>query len=92
LDNKVKQQALFSLLGEDYVRIHFPHHKYDLSVLDPPKTRPEVRKAYVEEMKQLVQEQLGVTLKECGLVISYGVERSDCLIPIYSCTFNVIIT
>ena len=83
MDNKVKQQALFSLLGEDYVRIHFPHHKYDLSVLDPPKTRPEVRKAYVEEMKQLVQEQLGVTLKECGLVfynLGYGVLRCYCQI------------
>ena len=45
LDNKVKQQALFSLLGEDYVRIHFPHHKYDLSLLEPPKTRPDVKKA-----------------------------------------------
>jgi len=80
LDNKVKQQALFSLLGEDYVRIHFPHHKYDLSVLDPPKTRPEVRKAYVEEMKQLVQEQLGVTLKECGYpedVSLYNPEKED---------------
>ena len=29
LDNQVKQQALFQLLGEDYVRIHFPHHKYN---------------------------------------------------------------
>ena len=66
LDNKVKQQALFSLLGEDYVRIHFPHHKYDLSLLEPPKTRPDVKKAYTEEMKQLVQEQLLVTLKDCG--------------------------
>ena len=64
----MKQQALFSLLGQDYVRIHFPHHKYDLSVLDPPKTKPEIKKAYVEEMKQLVQEQLGGTLTECGYV------------------------
>ena len=40
--------------------------------MDPFKTRPEVRQAYVKEMKQLVQEQLGVTLKECGLVTSYG--------------------
>lgn len=66
LDNKVKQQALFSLLGEDYVRIHFPHHKYDLSLLEPPQTRSDVKKAYLEEMKQLVQEQLLVTLKDCG--------------------------
>ena len=28
LDNEVKQQALFQLLGEDYVRMHFPHHKW----------------------------------------------------------------
>ena len=35
-------------------------------MLEPPKTRPDVKKAYIEEMKQLVQEQLGVTLKECG--------------------------
>ena len=61
LDNKYKQQALFSLLGEDYVRIHFPHHKYDLKLLE--QTKPDVKKAYIDEMKQLVQEQLGVTLK-----------------------------
>jgi hypothetical protein len=30
----VKQQALFKLLGEDYVRIHFPHHKYNPKLLD----------------------------------------------------------
>lgn len=66
LDNKIKQQALFSLLGQDYVRIHFPHHKYDLSLLEPPKTKPDVKKAYVDEMKNLVQEQIQVTLKECG--------------------------
>ena len=29
-------------------------------------TRPDVKKAYVAEMKQLVEEQLAVTLKECG--------------------------
>jgi len=28
LDNEAKQQALFVLLGEDYVRLHFPHHRY----------------------------------------------------------------
>jgi hypothetical protein len=66
LDNQVKQQALFKLLGEDYVRIHFPHHKFNLALLEPPKTKPEIKKAYIEEMKQLVQEQLVVTLKECG--------------------------
>ncbi len=30
----MKQQALFKLLGEDYVRIHFPHHKYNPKLLD----------------------------------------------------------
>ena len=39
LDNKYKQQALFSLLGEDYVRIHFPHHKYDVKLLEQTKVR-----------------------------------------------------
>ena len=86
LDNKYKQQALFSLLGEDYVRIHFPHHKYDVKLLEQTKVRfilfiilkniiyiikqyqkilfkPDVKKAYIDEMKQLVQEQLAVTLK-----------------------------
>ena len=44
LDNEVKQQALFCLLGEDFVRLQFPHHKYCPEMLDPPKTKPEVTK------------------------------------------------
>ena len=42
LDNEAKQQALFSLLGRQYVRIHFPHHKWEPELLEPPRTKPEV--------------------------------------------------
>ncbi len=66
LDNPIKQQALFKLLGEDYVKIHFPHHKYQPKLLEPPKTKPDVKEACMKEMKQLLEEQLGVAMKDMG--------------------------
>ena len=64
LDNQVKQQALFQLLGEDYVRIHFPHHKYNPKIFH--EANPELKKAYTKDMKQMIDRQLDVTLKELG--------------------------
>lgn len=66
LENQTKQQALFQLLGEDYVRIHFPHHKFNPKLLEPPKASPDVKKLYMKEMKELVDQQLEVSLKELG--------------------------
>ena len=63
-DNQVKQQALFQLLGEDYVRIHFPHHKYNPKIFHA--ANPELKKAYTKDMKQMIDRQLDVTLKELG--------------------------
>ena len=64
LDNQVKQQALFQLLGEDYVRIHFPHHKYNPKIFH--EANSELKKAYTKDMKQMIDRQLDVTLKELG--------------------------
>ena len=64
LDNNVKQQALFQLLGEDYVRIHFPHHKFNPKLLEPPHTNAAVKDRYTKEMKALIDQQLDNTLKE----------------------------
>ena len=81
LDNKYKQQALFSLLGEDYVRIHFPHHKYDLKLLE--QTKPDVKKAYIDEMKQLVQEQLQVTLMVEDSFLTFFLQKTFFILPFF---------
>ena len=64
LDNQVKQQALFQLLGEDYVRIHFPHHKFNPKIFH--EANPELKKAYTKDMKQMIDRQLDITLTELG--------------------------
>ena len=33
LSSEAKQQALFSLLGKEFVRQHFPHHKFNPNIL-----------------------------------------------------------
>ena len=35
-------------------------------MLEPPKTKPDLKEAYIKEMKGLLHEQLGVAKKEMG--------------------------
>eukprot|EP00095_Tigriopus_kingsejongensis_P003186 snap_masked-scaffold91_size383040-processed-gene-1.17 protein:Tk03186 transcript:snap_masked-scaffold91_size383040-processed-gene-1.17-mRNA-1 annotation:"Flotillin-1 " len=72
-DNEIKQQAMFQLLGEDYVRINFPRQKFRPLLLDPPKTRPEIKEVYINEMKGLLDENMAKSFKDLG----YPREASD---------------
>ena len=93
LDNEVKQQALFKLLGQDYVTMYFRNARYTTflthcfkisrlikitfsrfkpALLEPPKTKPEVREAYMEEMRLLLEDQIIATQKDMGLPEDYG--------------------
>ena len=64
LDNEVKQQALFHLLGRQYVQLHFPHHRYNTKLLNG--TKEEVRAAYINEMKLLLDEQISISQRDLG--------------------------
>lgn len=70
-DDQIKQQALFQLLGEDYVRIHFPHHRFNPELLEPPKTNPDVKMAYMKEMKHLLDEHLEMALEDLNFPTSF---------------------
>ena len=68
----MKQQALFHLLGKEYVRLHFQHHRYNPKLLEEPRTTPEVREAYLKEMKALLEEQLVAAQKDMGFPEDVG--------------------
>lgn len=66
LDNSGKQQALFTLLGRQYVKQHFPHHKYDPTMLEPPKMKSDTKVILLEDMREWLQQQLVATCHELG--------------------------
>ena len=49
LDNEVKQQCLFQLLGKEYVAVQFPHHRWNPRLLEKtdPHVNETVRPMYV---------------------------------------------
>lgn len=66
-DNPVKQQALFSLLGEDYVKLNFPRAEFKPSLLEAPKTAPELKRAYLNEMEDFLLEQIKETQEDIAM-------------------------
>ena len=64
--NKYRQQALLELLGQDFARLHFPHHQYDTKLLRPPNMEPKKREELMSEMRDLMDTFLVDTLEELG--------------------------
>ena len=46
--------------------------RFKPALLEPPKTKPEVREAYMEEMRLLLEDQIIATQKDMGLPEDYG--------------------
>lgn len=65
-NNQWKQQALFELLGQDYVQLHFPHHQFSPELLRPPNLPAAKREECLAEMRDLLEDQLGASLEELG--------------------------
>ncbi|XP_059082396.1 uncharacterized protein LOC131879920 [Tigriopus californicus] len=72
-DNEIKQQAMFQLLGKDYVRVNFPRQKFKPQLLDPPKTKPDLKEMYLKEMRELLEENALKSIKD----LDYPKELGD---------------
>ena len=49
-----------------------PVFRYKPAMLEPPKTKPEVKESYLEEMRLLLEDQIAATQKDMGLPDDYG--------------------
>ncbi|KAF0307957.1 hypothetical protein FJT64_020784 [Amphibalanus amphitrite] len=77
LSSEAKQQALFSLLGKEFVRQHFPHHKFNTKILEPPKMAPAVKEKHLREMRAHLKAELGGAMRDCGYPENVGDYRGD---------------
>ncbi|XP_047483893.1 uncharacterized protein LOC125035583 isoform X1 [Penaeus chinensis] len=64
-NTNLKQQALFSLLGREFVEQHFPLQKYDVSILEPPRTNAKNKEKYLSEMREFLQNALNQAMSDC---------------------------
>ncbi|XP_069984592.1 uncharacterized protein [Penaeus vannamei] len=64
-NTNLKQQALFSLLGREFVEQHFPLQKFDVSILEPPRTNPKNKEKYMSEMREFLQNALNQAMSDC---------------------------
>lgn len=46
------------------MRLNFPHQKIRPELTEPPRTKPEVRDAYLEEMRRFLDTQMSVVRQE----------------------------
>ncbi|XP_042880993.1 uncharacterized protein LOC122258822 [Penaeus japonicus] len=64
-NTNLKQQALFSLLGREFVEQHFPLQKYAVSILEPPRTSPKNKEKYMNEMREFLLNALNQAMADC---------------------------
>ncbi|XP_042223922.1 uncharacterized protein LOC121867864 [Homarus americanus] len=63
--SELKQQALFTLLGPEFTTQHFPYHKYNVQILEPPLA-PRQKEKYVQEARVFLDQALSRALTDCG--------------------------
>nr|XP_027233658.1 uncharacterized protein LOC113825077 [Penaeus vannamei] len=61
----LKHRRLFSLLGREFVEQHFPLQKFDVSILEPPRTNPKNKEKYMSEMREFLQNALNQAMSDC---------------------------
>ncbi|XP_037088377.1 uncharacterized protein LOC119108941 [Pollicipes pollicipes] len=77
LSSEAKQQALFSLLGKEFVRQHFPHHKYSPQLLEPPKMPPASKEKHLRDMREYLTTELHGAMRECGYPDDLGDYKAE---------------
>ncbi|XP_023332479.1 uncharacterized protein LOC111704471 [Eurytemora carolleeae] len=75
--NKYRQQAVFELLGQDYTKVHFPHHEFAPELIRPPQFPPNKREELMAEMRTLLDEQITESLQELGYPTDISTYQDD---------------
>ncbi|CAG0894994.1 unnamed protein product [Cyprideis torosa] len=64
--DKAKEQALYLLLGKDFVAKHFPEATYDPSVLEPPNMDPKEKAKHIAKAKSYLDDKRNEATQELG--------------------------
>ncbi|XP_022253719.1 uncharacterized protein LOC111088305 [Limulus polyphemus] len=71
------RQALFTLLGDDFVKEYFPNSVTDPSLLEPPKLSSRKKEQIMSEMQNWLDNQIELVLQEKSLKTKKGEPRGD---------------